>query len=305
MGGGFSRDLPEPDTQKMRRLIEKIKEDQASRAAEGDINDLLQKTLAGFNDRDTEKTQERIDALRDALGEEYGFINILFGGSVAKHTYVDGISDVDGLVVLKSDAGKESKELIKSFEKILKDVIGHKVKDISSGNMAVTIRYKDGQEIQLLPSVKVSKEMISVPRPGGGWTRVNPGKFMAELTKANKDNDGRLVPAIKLYKSINTSLPENLRLSGYHIEAMCVKAVEGYEGPKTYKSLLLHIAEKTPDLMRRPIRDSTGQSQYIDDNFGPANSEKRQRVANALIGIYKRLRNAQTASEWRDVVEGD
>ena len=58
--------------------------------------------LANFNSRDHALVNQRLSELKAALGEEIdGSVDQLFGGSVAKHTYVDGLSDIDSLLIDK------------------------------------------------------------------------------------------------------------------------------------------------------------------------------------------------------------
>ena len=63
------------------------------------INGWLRDKLRDYNDRDTEAINRHIRGLRDAL-EQTGndVLPVSFGGSVSRHTYVDGLSDVDGLI---------------------------------------------------------------------------------------------------------------------------------------------------------------------------------------------------------------
>ena len=63
------------------------------------INGYLRDKLRDYNDRDIEAINRHIRGLRDAL-EQTGndVLPTRFGGSVSRHTYVDGLSDVDGLI---------------------------------------------------------------------------------------------------------------------------------------------------------------------------------------------------------------
>src|SRR5437879_7713289 len=54
-----------------------------------------------INNRDVEAVNTHLDGIKSALEKNIeGTIDLLFGGSVARHTYVDGLSDVDSLVLL-------------------------------------------------------------------------------------------------------------------------------------------------------------------------------------------------------------
>src|ERR1700683_906642 len=74
--------------------------DQASFDAQ--VNDELAQRLAAINSRDVEKVRDYLDGAVEALKDQIEDVErMLFGGSVAKSTYVEGLSDVDALVVLR------------------------------------------------------------------------------------------------------------------------------------------------------------------------------------------------------------
>ena len=94
---------------------------------------------------------------------------LLFGGSVAKRTYVDGLSDVDALVLLEGDSLKEMspEEVRRDFAESLRRALPQgNVQEIREGAIAVTIEYNDGTEIQLLPAVRTA-DGISISSPDG------------------------------------------------------------------------------------------------------------------------------------------
>ena len=73
----------------------------ASRAFEANLAKFLGELLGAYNARDTEAVSERLEALKAALEKSIdGTLDYLFGGSVAKRTYVDGLSDVDSLLLI-------------------------------------------------------------------------------------------------------------------------------------------------------------------------------------------------------------
>src|SRR5437867_13340816 len=64
------------------------------------VNDYLQELLIKLNGRDADLANARLDQISGILGDVSAVEKVLLGGSVAKHTDVDGISDVDALVAL-------------------------------------------------------------------------------------------------------------------------------------------------------------------------------------------------------------
>lgn len=96
-GGPFSGRSP----QKITKLVKESVVDAEVRAFETSLSGLLNDVLSSANSRDAELVTERLTEIKSALnGPLEGTINTLYGGSVAKHTYVDGLSDIDSLVNL-------------------------------------------------------------------------------------------------------------------------------------------------------------------------------------------------------------
>src|SRR5262249_16035714 len=101
-GDGRSTGLSLPSIQ---ARIEEAKEREQQRLR-FDVNAFLGGILAGDNGRDGELTTERLNVIQSALGEQIEVDRILFGGSVAKRTAVNGMSDVDALVILDRTASR-------------------------------------------------------------------------------------------------------------------------------------------------------------------------------------------------------
>jgi predicted nucleotidyltransferase len=247
----------------------------------------------------------RLEELKEALSEELdSSIDQFFGGSVAKHTYVDGLSDIDSLLVINDPDLREEKPraVLTRMEGILKEEIGTAA-SVSHGRMAVTVEYRDGMVIQLLPAIETEGDHIHVLSSlTGGWAKINPLAFQQALTKRNEQCAGTLVPTIKLAKAVVGQLPPKQTLSGYHIESLAIAAFRAYEGEKTTRAMLPVFFERARDLVLSPIRDRSGQSIHVDAYLGPENSEERQVVGHLLGRIARRMRNATLSAskaQWR------
>lgn len=272
--------------------------------ADAEINSLLQDKLAAFNDRDAETINSYLEAIESALSSEIeGFDRLLFGGSVAKHTYVDGLSDVDALVILKHGAEGSSE----AAKELLRDTISARVPrteidDIRIGQLAVTLRYRDGTEIQLLPAVE-SAEGVRIPSRDGGWKAIRPREFSRMLTEANQRQGGGVVPAIKLAKAAITNRMEDRALSGYHIEALAVSAFSDYTGPRTPRAMLRHLLRHASEKVLSPLPDPTGQSSFVDASLGTASSMARRSAARELRRIADTVESSRSMSEWSALFE--
>ena len=173
------------------------------------------------------------------------------------------------------------------------------VSSIEKGALAVTIKYNDGMEIQILPAVR-SDDALKIPSSdGAGWNATAPHVFQEKLTDLNKKMDSGLVPTIKLVKSLISDLPKQQQLSGYHIESLAIDAAKNYKGPTTPRALLSHILDHVSDRTRQPMKDVTGQSRNVDDYLGEPESSHRKLVSQAVSGIKRRLDAATSLTQWK------
>jgi predicted nucleotidyltransferase len=296
--GGYRR-LP--------RDIENLVAEARSRETERlntQVSEYLAEVLSTFRGREADLTNRRLDSLAPVLGNVVEVDKVLLEGSVAKHTDVDGISDIDALVVLnRADlVGKPPAEVRAAFYTELDAKLDRsEVASVQVGKMAVTVVYRDGMEIQLLPAMQSGKRVI-IGGPGGDdWMEIAPRRFQAALTDANKKLGNALVPAIKLLKSINADLPPQKQLRSYHIEAMAVDAARNYEGPLVPREILIHLCKHASARVLRPILDLTGQSRRADEYMGEAHSVQRRNAAQALAGIGRRLDAASSLDEWKAI----
>lgn len=299
-GGGSGYRSLSPD---IARRIDIAREREVARLNTA-VNDYLAEILTQFNARDAELMNKRLDALAEVLDDVSEVDHVLLGGSVAKHTDVDGLSDVDALVVLnRADLkGKGPAALKAAFFAELHDQLPRsEVADVKEGKMAVTVVYTDGMEVQLLPALR-SGQRVLLGVPGAkGWSEVEPKKFQTALTGANQRLGGALVPAIKLLKSINCDLPSQKQLSGYHIEALAVDAARSYSGPSVPREVLIYLCKHASERVLKPITDVTGQTRQADEYMGTANSAQRRIASQALSGIARRLQTATSVDEWKAV----
>ena len=303
-GGGYFLNKVTPED--MARRIRQAEDSARDDVFETEVNEYLGSMLTDFNARDVEGTQEVLNQVKaDIENEIEGTVDTLFGGSISKHTYVDGISDVDALVLLdNSELANESAKETRSFlAEILRDRYGRDA--VIEGKLAVTVELHD-KTIQLLPALRDGNRVKIVSNDGHGWSEVNPQGFTKALTNANKNLNGKLVPCIKLIKAIVSTLPEKRQITGYHTESLTIKVFKKYDGQETPKAMLKHFFESVPEHITKPIRDSSGQSVHLDDYLGTENSLERRIVADALGRLGRKIRNADGASaldRWSDLFE--
>ena len=299
--GGYlsAHDVEELRKEAQRRL--------AQSRIESDVNSLLRQALTSINDRDTERVNSYLEAIEHALGDKLDEVDrLLFGGSVAKHTYVDGLSDIDALVLLRDESlsGRGPAEVRREFVQALMRALPQgDVQGVHEGTMAVTVEYRDGTEIQLLPAIGTG-DGVAVPSwDGQSWSATLPRSFAQDLTTVNQSQGSAVVPAIKLAKSIFASRFGDRSLSGYHVEALAVAAFREYSGPRTPKAMLTHLVEHASRCVLRPIRDLTGQSQYVDEGLGAENSAARRALSHSLAALAQTMASSQSVQDWREILD--
>lgn len=267
------------------------------------VNGALGELLAQYNGRDVELMRDRLnevmETLTDSLDESF---DLRFGGSIAKHTYIDGLSDVDALIILRDSelASGTAGETLNQFADTLHRELGYTV-NVHEGQLAVTVSYPDGMDIQLLPAIKTDDGLRISAGDGQNWSPViRPDAFASKLTERNQECNNRLVPVIKLAKAALARLDDSLKPTGYHVESLAVEAFKGYSGASNHKVMLRHFFEQASELVLAPIKDSTNQSVHVDDNLGEADSRQRRSLSAAMDRITRRLSNADSAGSSDD-----
>jgi hypothetical protein len=273
---------------------------------DADVATLLSELLLDYNNRDVNAINTHLEEILKAVKNRIdGHLNIKLGGSVSKHTFVDGISDIDTLLILNdSGLSDKSPETIKNnIAAMLKERFSET--DISVGKMAVTVSFSD-YEIQILPALKSGGKVMIPNASGNSWAKIDTEEFTSILTKTNNDNGNRVVPIIKLAKAIIGKLPEKHQLSGYHVEALATSIFNNYHDEQISKTMLKHFFQQASQMVLSPTRDKTGQSVYVDEYLGTRNGLPRQIVSSALDRINRKLQNADnllSLETWKDILE--
>lgn len=294
MGGSGGGSFPTRSPEDLQTEIREAELRLAESSFGPELNAFLSGVLSAINTRDVDRVNECLadieDHLTDELEQSFKF---RFGGSVAKHTYVDGLSDVDTLLILKDDPNKGPRAILERLTAILRT----RLKDagVDHGRIAVTVTYSDGMQIQLVPAVRTSDGLRVPAWKADEWAEINPEKFAGALKKRNDQCGGKLVPTVKLAKAVNATLPEQHQLTGYHVESLAVAAFREYGDAQTFSKMIPHFFKRIPGLLLQPMKDKTGQSLHVDSYLGARNSAARRDLAHVFDRLSKRMENA-TAS---------
>jgi hypothetical protein len=303
--GGSRGDGSAYSGQDARRLAEEARQQLRRQEFLEEVNDYLGGLLQQYNDREVDSTNDRLSAVVECLGDEVADIDrLLFGGSVAKHTYVDGLSDVDALLVVRNAEAETPSDLIEALAREIRDRPPDGVADVAAGDLAVTVTYTDGSQIQILPAQEVAGSLRIASEDGTSWREIRPRKFAEKLTEVNQANAGQVIPAIKLAKAALQGLPEQHQLSGYHLEAIAVDAFRSYDGPRSRQAMLRHLLDHAASAVLRPTGDITGQSVHIDGHLGVADSDLRRAIGAEINRLVRRIDNATSLDGYRELFDG-
>ena len=291
-GGGFSSSS---DPLESAGKIRQAEEGTQDKLYDNEVNGFLDNELKSINDRPVDRINTHLDTIRKSIESEVeGFLELNFGGSVSKHTYIDGLSDVDTLMVVNNTelTNKNPQDILDHFVASLKRKLPGT--EISKGKLAITIKFSDNIEIQILPALKTSTG-YKIPDQSGNnnWSNlVKPQNFAKKLTQVNKTNNNKVIPLIKIAKSIISTFPENRQMSGYHTESMAIEIFKAYSGPQQLKGMLKHFFKECSAKVLTKINDSTGQSRHVDDYLGDNNSANRKMVSDSISQVFRKIQNA-------------
>ena len=247
------------------------------------FNEYCEALLAQYTRKNTQTVTQRLESLCGFLRQKGNVVQTMFGGSVRKGTYVTGISDIDALLIVNqaSLVNQTPAQAIEYVRGTIQDRLLQNT--VSAGNLAVTVSYSHGTEIQILPAIRTNTGGVRIAEPGSTkWSNVpRPDDFAKKLAKVNTARDGRVVPVVRLAKAMAECFitRPSRKISGYHMESLAIDAFKDHQGPLDAKNMLIHLLGHAMDAVKSPITDSTGQSRYVDDKLGRADSGPRMRAS--------------------------
>ncbi len=310
MGGGGGVFGGKYNPERYKEILRDAQSKSSNKSFETEANGMVDGLLAEYS-RNPDRTTEHLELVKNCLEDGIdGTLELRFGGSVHKHTYVDGLSDVDVLVIINNSelANGSPKEILNYIKDKIEKSNLQGVSSVKIGDLAVTVTFSDGEEIQLLPALKQETGYKIANRGSNSWSGIiRPEKFANRLTEVNQSCGGKVVPVVKLAKDIIYSLPSDQQLKGYHIESLAVEIFKDYpsDKPRIPRQMLKDFFEGAAKLVNSPINDQTGQSLHVDDYLGNYDSVERRKIGYALNRIYNRMKNADNVhdvDEWKSIL---
>ena len=266
------------------------------------FNEYCEALLAQYTRKNTQTVTHRLESLCGFLRQKGNVVQTMFGGSVRKGTYVTGISDIDALLIVNqaSLVNQTPAQAIEYVRGTIQDRLLQNT--VSAGNLAVTVSYSDGTEIQILPAIRTNTGGVRIAEPGSTkWSNVaRPDDFAKKLAKVNTARDGKVVPVVRLAKAMAECFitRPSRKISGYHMESLAIDAFKDHQGPLDAKNMLIHLLGHAMDAVKSPITDSTGQSRYVDDKLGRADSGPRMRASTYFGQMRGKVNSCKTRASF-------
>ena len=266
------------------------------------FNEYCENLLARYTRRNQQAVTRHLENLCNIIRNEGHVVQTMYGGSVQRGTYVTGLSDVDVLLIVNQSSlvNQSPAKVIQQVRKAIKEHLPNN--SVRAGNLAVTVGYASGIEIQVLPAIRTNSGGVRIAEPGStGWSSVvHPENFARRLAEVNDANNGRVVQVIKLAKAMancHISRPSR-KFSGYHLESLAIRAFRNYPGPQDPKAMLNHFLSHSVTAVKSPIADTTGQSGYVNEYLGPSNSRLRNRASTYFSQMRANVNSCTTRARF-------
>ena len=294
MSGGGRQNWKNMQNVVRRELLNDSEHDTDSRHSATEIEGFLTEKLKDINRHDYKAIDSHRKSIQDALSQEFEIERINFGGSHARSTDVRHLSDIDLLASFRNESAlpSSSSEAIALLAQRLRERFPRS--SIETGNMAVTVRFTDGIEVQVLPAYRDSNTYSIPDANSSGWQTSNPTAFSKKLSQINAKCNRQVVPAVKLIKSLLKG--NDINLKSYHIENLAAKAFEYFNGPYSQRNLVRHFLNSGKILVQQHIADPAGQSHDVSNYLS---RQDRIKISKKLASLELKLRS-DALDSWSD-----
>jgi len=233
---------------------------------------IIKLKLTEAKSREINSLQNKINFItRNIKAKIYEQAKFFLSGSIIKDTYVYGLSDVDILMALNKQNFLNisprhiQQKLINQLRVIFPRLV------VKKNRNAVDIY--DGQiKIQLVPVLPNQTKFLFPASDGLGWIEIEPHIFNKLLQERNKKLRHKLTTAIRIAKLIVSKLPQNNQLTGHHLEVLGYLASGHFGKKKSILSLIKDIFLYAQKRVLTPVKDTSGQLNFIDEYLGPTHA---------------------------------
>ena len=168
------------------------------------FNEYCENLLARYTRRNQQAVTRHLESLCNIIRDEGHVVQTMYGGSVQRGTYVTGLSDVEVLLIVNQSSlvNQPPARVVQQVRKAIKGRLPDN--SVKAGNLAVTVGYAGGIEIQVLPAIRTNSGGVRIAEPGSTtWSNVvHPENFARRLAEVNNAKNGRVVQVIKLVKAM-------------------------------------------------------------------------------------------------------
>ena len=269
-------------------------------------------------------------------------------GSFARRTKVRPLDDIDMLVMLNGQDSQfvqacwdiytflisttsdfsplrpyvdeygwvNSTRILNHFKSGLKKIPNYQKSEIKRTGAAVVLNLKSYEWafdiVPALPAGDGSGSILHylIPDGRGNWMRTDPRIDQELITNANQNQNGYLLPLIRLIKYWNVRSRAAHRLASYHLETLLINAFRsGYPAieskirwsvPCAFQQLASHVINSCPDPKDLGPNLDAGMTWETREKVRDAANERAQYATNALQ--YEQQGDHEKAIEcWKDV----
>ncbi len=194
-----------------------------------------------------------------------------FSGSITKHTFLFGGSDIDVLVFVPPSNPSAPAVEVKLLNEAVSGICPRTLHE-----HYITLNPPGGVNIDLVPAFRSIEGNVHIPDPNAqAWIPIFPNLFAEDLDALDKRHYGALKPAIRLTKWL-TKRFLTVPLLGHHIELLMFISAYWLSPTKSPLELLSSFLNSSSHLVLTPLRDTSKQRTFVDDYLGEGDSPARR-----------------------------
>ena len=251
--------------------------------------------------------KQHLGVIKTRLETVFALSSCRITGSFNRDTSIRGFSDTDLFAVFRKAEFTRAGSIISSTRALenirLQLLARYPSTPLGRDGMAITIKYSDGQIVDVVPALFESmfKErwpIYLIPDGIGGWMRSCPSLYDAYIKQADDQGGGKLKYVAQLMKFWRDCRSPRIPLSSFHIE-MVLASEEICKGVKSYSACFRDLLRSLAERNCRAIRDPYQISGYIS----AVKTANQMDIADASVRNSRNHANDALVAESYDVTE--